>query len=246
MNSWQLFDCWAPVSSEWSKWAKPILFAQSEPPAMLSSRVEYTNELNLKFDPALAVILDLPGVESIAAGMQLARRGFRPVPLFNGASSLSEVVKTFEIRQCLADTGAELSTLPLNPLAPPVFLLDAMRDGNGTQPRPGGFDNRWMVFPQDFPSARHLAGRGIHRVVLVMTSGRTAPKEDLAHVLLRYQETGLELSLLSPGAGATVATLHVSKPPHYRLLWQRALAILGLRRNSAGGFGSVIPQPTSG
>lgn len=246
MNSWQLFDCWAPVTSEWSKWAKPVLFAQSEPPALLTARAEFASELNLPFDPGLAVILDLPGVESIGVAMQLARKGFRPVPLFNGASSLSEVVKTSQIRQRLADTGLELATLPLNPQAPPVFLLDARRDGGGTQPRPGGFDNRWMVFPQDFPSARHLAGRGIHQVVLVQETGRTAPREDLAHVLLRYQEAGLALSSLPAGTSAAPAPLQVSKPPQYRRLWQRALAMLGLRRNSAGGFGSVIPQPSSG
>jgi len=246
MNSWQLFDCWAPVSSEWSKWAKPILFAQSEPPTMMPPHAELASDFSLPFDPGLAVILDLPGVESIAAGLQLARKGFRPVPLFNGASSLSEVVKTSEIRRLLAAAGPELAALPLNPLAPPVFLLDALRDGRGTQPRPGGFDNRWMVFPQDFPSARHLAGRGIHQVVLVQEIDRTAPREDLAHVLMRYQEAGLRLSLLPAAAGAAPAPLHVSKPPQYRLLWHRALAMLGLRRNSAGGFGSVIPQPTSG
>jgi hypothetical protein len=246
MNSWQLFDCWAPVSSEWSRWAKPILFAQSEPPAIGLSRAEFASELKLTFDPGLAVILDLPGVESIAVGLQLARKGFRPVPLFNGASSLSEIVKTSQVRQLLADTGPELATLPLNPLAPPVFLLDALRDGNGIQPRPGGFDNRWMVFPQDFPSARYLAGRGIHRIVLVQEIGRNAPREDLAHVLLRYQEAGLALSSLPAIASADPAPLHVARPPQYRLLWQRALAMLGLRRNSAGGFGSVIPQPTSG
>jgi hypothetical protein len=37
----------------------------------------------------------------------------------------------------------------------------------------------------------------------------------------------------------------VAKPKRFRSIWYRLLAIAGLRRNSAGGFGSVVPQPSS-
>jgi hypothetical protein len=29
-------------------------------------------------------------------------------------------------------------------------------------------------------------------------------------------------------------------------VWYRALVVLGLRRNSSGGFGSIVPTPSSG
>jgi hypothetical protein len=40
------------------------------------------------------------------------------------------------------------------------------------------FDNQWMVFPQDFPSARFLVERKIKRVTLVQAE-KTQPSEDL-------------------------------------------------------------------
>ena len=32
----------------------------------------------------------------------------------------------------------------------------------------------------------------------------------------------------------------------FRRAWYRALTLSGLRRNNAGGFGAVIPMPSSG
>jgi hypothetical protein len=40
--------------------------------------------------------------------------------------------------------------------------------------------------------------------------------------------------------------LRVNRPSNFKTLWYRALAMMGLRRNSAGGFGSVIPELASG
>ena len=38
----------------------------------------------------------------------------------------------------------------------------------------------------------------------------------------------------------------VARPSRFRRSWYRALAALGLRRSSAGGFGAVIPESTAG
>jgi len=40
--------------------------------------------------------------------------------------------------------------------------------------------------------------------------------------------------------------LEVRKPRWYRALWYRALVALRYRRNSAGGFGAVVPVPSQG
>jgi hypothetical protein len=48
------------------------------------------------------------------------------------------------------------------------------------------------------------------------------------------------------GHGGLPQPLQVRKPSKFRHLWYRALVLLRLRRNSAGGFGSVIPMPSSG
>src|SRR5438045_2558006 len=63
----------------------------------------------------------------------------------------------------------------------------------GTRPADKGtFDNRWMVFPQDFPSARFLVGQGIRHALLVQKD-RAEPQDDLAHSLLRWQEGGIKV-----------------------------------------------------
>jgi len=114
----------------------------------------------------------------------------------------------------------------------------------GKTPSPGQFDNRWMVFPQDFPSASLLLAHGIRRVVVVEPAGR-APAEDLVHVLLRYQQAGIEVLIESLDAPGHPRPAKLARPSWFRAMFYRALVVLRLRRNSAGGFGAV-PQPTRG
>jgi hypothetical protein len=38
--------------------------------------------------------------------------------------------------------------------------------------------------------------------------------------------------------------MEVDRPSAFRSLFYRALTLVGLRRNSAGGFGSIVPQPS--
>ncbi|HYU33068.1 MAG TPA: hypothetical protein VEW48_12980 [Thermoanaerobaculia bacterium] len=248
MDSAELFDVWAPAGAAWSPWAKPVLFAAQpslpppEPVAPMAEAAPLLPRFQLTGSPA--VVVDLPGARSVQAGLALAREGFRPVPLYNGSDhpaalvSVQPIVREFE-------TGAgSLAGLRLSPDAPPAFLLDAERQ----TPRggvPGRYDNRWLVFPQDFPSASFLRSRQISRVVLLQEPGSPQPAEDLAHVLRRWQEAGLEIFLTHPGEGSSPVPLQVEKPSRFRDLSYRALAVLGLRRNSAGGFGSVIPLPSS-
>ena len=54
------------------------------------------------------------------------------------------------------------------------------------------FDNRWKTFPQDYPSARLLRERGIHKAIVVQEKVGEA-REDLKYVLLRWQEAGIEI-----------------------------------------------------
>lgn len=248
MNDSELFDVWAPADSVWSRWAKPVLFADRDrgpsPPAPPGE--VFLPELRLPLDPQTAVVVDLPGARSVLTGLTLARQGFRPVPLFNGAHHGSALVDTASIVSLLQAGAGELARPTLRPEAPPAFLLDAKRLAPGATAKPGKFDNRWIVFPQDFPSASFLRSRQIRRV-LVVFAGAAEPASDLAHVLLRWQEGGLEL--LAADLDAAIGgprPLRVQPPSGFRQLWYRALAAVGLRRNSAGGFGSVIPTPSSG
>jgi len=199
-------------------------------------------------DSGCAIILDLPGPGAVWVGMALSRHGYRPVPLYNGVRGpildTSSMVKVDEIVAALQAVEEALKALQLPPAAPPVFLLDSKRLAGGNTPDPGAFDNRWSVFPQDFPSANLLMYHGIRSAILVQDTCKDPPN-DLAHVLRRWQDAGMQI--LSAGAydQAAPEAIKVQKPASFRALWYAALVIAGLRRNSAGGFGALAPVPGS-
>ncbi|MES1243181.1 MAG: hypothetical protein ABUT39_16330 [Acidobacteriota bacterium] len=262
MDGSQLFEVWAPEDSVWSRWAKPALFAGGpqvlEPavsaPAMPAMPVHPVDPVappgsgsysQAPFDPWTAFVVDMPGERSVEIGMALARTGYRPVPLFNTAYHQFAIVPVYPILKRLRDGAEELQGLAIPSDAPPVFLLDAKRLEPGAPPEPGKFDNRWAVFPQDFPSANFLLSNNVRRVVLLQEERlQGAPRTDLAHVLLRWQEAGVEIYAQDPDGTMSPRPVQVAKPSAFRSLFYRALTLSGLRRSSAGGFGSVIPIPS--
>jgi hypothetical protein len=249
MDLRQLYETWAPPDSVWSPWAKPALFTEPFPEvAGQAGPIETAPEgARTPSEPSAAFVVDLLGSRSVEVGLALARGGWRPVPLFNTAPHAHAVVAVGDIQSRLAAGAAELASLPITPQAPPAFLLDANRRTATAPMIPGNFDNRWIVFPQDFPSANFLLGHGVHRVVLLQPAARgSQPLPDLAHALLRWQEAGLELSRQDPDAGETRQPLQVDRPSSFRSLLYRALALAGLSRSFAGGFGARIPTPGSG
>ena len=273
MKPSELYKLWAPEDSIWSKWAKPVLFADEmitragPNPAAASTNIFLPSvrddmtgrdepdpaapapllsaDLAPAADGGTAIILDLPGAGAVQQGLALSQRGFRPVPLFNGVAGPSALINVAPIIFALQAAADALAGLQLPAGAPPVFLLDVLRSGGGASARPGMFDNRWYAFPQDFPSANFLRSRGIGAVVLGQ-AGAVLPQNDLAHVLLRWQEAGLNLFSWKLNDQTPPAPLQVQRPARFRALWYQALALAGLRRNSTGGFGGVVPEPSSG
>jgi hypothetical protein len=79
----------------------------------------------------------------------------------------------------------------------------------------------------------------------LVQKGQLEPRDDLKHVLRRWQEAGLEIRALDKQSPEGSQAIDVPKPSRFKAFWHRAQAILGLRRNSAGGFGSFIPEPSS-
>jgi hypothetical protein len=267
MTPEQLYSIWAPEGSVWSQWVLPVPFAQltcpdsAPPPTVPEFNLDW---LPFENAPDLAVVVDLPGGDAIHYGLALLERGFRPVPVIDGSpgpdrhvifptdpsSSRGDNYKSagiVDMRGLLLALcwGAEsLRQNRLAPQAPPAFLVDSKRMGAVPYVIESAFDNRWMVFPQDFPSGRYLRDRGIRRVVLVHDTFLKQPQEDLAHVLLRWQQGGIAIESKSAHFGDAPAPIQVSRPSRFRAVWYRALAILGLRRNDAGGFGGYPPDPS--
>jgi hypothetical protein len=208
-------------------------------------------------EPDLAVVIDLPGEQSARLGLSLAMRGFRPVPVIDGSpgpdflgivsgamlagsSVVANRSVAVDMRQlirwlCIGAAGLPSFNIALN--ARPVFLLDSMRTGAATGVGPEIFDNRWKTFPQDFPSARFLNEQRISRVLLIQAC-LEQPGEDLAHVLLRWQEGGIVIHAARADDLGASQLIRVHRPGLFRSLWYRALALIGLKRSASGGFGA--------
>jgi hypothetical protein len=267
MKPEEVYLAWAPPDSIWPPWAIPVLFAHIIcVPFDVEKELAGVDALSDGFshESDLAVVVDLPGADAIRMGLALALRGFRPVPVIDGSpgpdilgtsqpvfagnpltTSLgSTAVDMRQTMRWLCIGAALLPTLKIAANAAPVFLLDALRTGRAPIPEREVFDNRWKTFPQDFPSARFLKEHGIRRALLIQdVSGQ--PCEDLAHVLLRWQEEGISIYAAGAAAPNSMESIRVNRPSRFRSLWHRALALIGLRRGVEGRFGAW-PQSSSG
>jgi hypothetical protein len=278
MRREQIFEAWVPPDGPWSLWARPILFAQMpdphEEPAHAGGLVAASPWLGR--DPSwvpgagegAVVVVDLRGEHSVLMGLALAGCGYRPVPLYNACTGPAEVIDQGPILRHLRAGAPYLASLTLPAAAPPAFLLDWRRMKPEGPVAPGVFDNRWQVFPQDFPSAGLLRARGFTRAVLVQDSERRTrdagtpsqhiveatwpatpgrgPQQDLAHVLRRWQDAGMAIESKDLAVAGLPVPITVDRPPRYRATWYRVLALLGLRRCLGGGFGGIVPSPRHG
>jgi hypothetical protein len=240
----QTFATWTPPGVLWSEWAKPVAFVNAhEVTAAAPAGAEL--QLPMAIDSSSVVIADLPGAEAVQAGLQLAQRGFCPVPLFNGTSGPSAAIDVQPITRALIAGAESLKLRTIAPAAPPAFLLDARRRGEGLALKPGTYDNRWVTLPQDFPSGALLVSRGF-RTATLLQRGNVPVQPDLAHVLRRWQDHGITLRKIDVATGQTTDNVTIPKPSGFRLAWYAMIALLGLRRSNVGGFGSAIPEQTSG
>jgi hypothetical protein len=260
MTKEEIFSIWAPDDSPWSRWVKPVLFAHLD--SALAHMPVREVAVDVSWSPPLdgnvALVLDLPGAEGVWTGVALASRGYRPVPLYNALPLpfgerlfdplTGRAVAAVDVAPILAALrqGAEkLAQVKLPLDAPPVFLLDASRQGAGVRMQPDEFDNRSISFTTDFPSANFLASRGIQRVRLVQMD-RAEPQADLAHSLRRWQDGGLKLERMRLDLPSQSEFFEIARPSWYGAMFQRVLSSIGFRRSSAGGFGAWIADSSAG
>ena len=212
--------------------APPDTFGLAPPPVAQAPVPAGPADASWAPDPAgeTAVIVDLPDVTSVAMGLALARRGYRPVPVFNGNDGPGALIELAALRAAIAAGAAELTSLGLVDDASPAFLVDSRRAGKGLVASPGKFDNRWLVFPQDFPSGNLLRSRGIRRAIVCQLG--TAIPDDLKHILLRWQEAGITIAVRDDQARAGLVDVTVEKPGMFRSFFYRLSALMRFRRNS--------------
>ena len=250
MSPSELFELWAPNDRVWSQWAKPVLFTYCVTGVPFTPQPVEWPKLDAPNDRNSALIIDLPRALAVDYGIAAARDGYWPVPLFNCAFGPNAVLNVGTLIDRLALAASELQNTIVPPDAPPAFLLDSKRMNPEGALLPGNFDNRYVILPQDFPSAGFLKAHGITRAIWIFRRipglGLSEnPRDDLAHVLRRWQDAGIEIYGTNLEDHRT-EPLQIAKPSWFRSIFYRAFAMTGLRRNSTGGFGGIIPQPSSG
>ncbi|MCC7407771.1 MAG: hypothetical protein IT442_06840 [Phycisphaeraceae bacterium] len=256
MNAEIVYQTWAPKDSPWSVWAKPVLFAamgrghgyalsMSPWPALPAGDLSWAEDRL----GDTGVVVNLDGTDAVRKGLALMEKGYRPVPVFNGAPSYDspEVRGVRPVIEALLAGTVKVAeeAEKLAPGAPPAFLIDSRRTRADVASQPGMFDNRWIVFPQDFPSATYLRSAGISRMVVVQ-HGTWELTEDLRHVLLRWQEGGVRIEVWRTDVPPPPREVQVRRPRGFRWMWARLLMMLAYRVNAAGGFGSRIPYQNQG
>ena len=265
MNKEEAYSVWAPDACVWCKWVKPVLFAYltESTPALGDAEPEGLGKSIPAASPETGLVIDLDGPRGVFFGMRLARKGYRPVPLYNacpqphlpaspqrpaheGSRVLEEglhpqryepVVDVAPLVSALGSSTEELRRLDLPGYAPPAFLLDARRRGEGKKASVGMFDNRSVIFPSDFPSAEFLKSRGITRMVVFLEAG--APQFDLAAVLREWQAAGIDIRSQIAGLTWDPSPLALPKPSWLQKAWFWLRAHLDVRKNPSGGYGAI-------
>ena len=81
--------------------------------------------------------------------------------------------------------------------------------------------------------------------MLVQNSG-DQPQLDLAHVLRRWQQGGIAIQLKRMDTPGPPVPSEIARPSWFGAMFQRALALVGLRRGEAGGFGAWVADTSAG
>lgn len=255
MESQTAYGIWAPRTSIWSAWAKPVLFAHLPTKGSLPSLAPANTSWVSSVSRRSAIVVDLPGVESVAMGLALAELGYRPVPLFNACpptpaadpetGSPLAVVDVDSILTALVEGCDRLRQIRLLDDAPPAFLIDALRQQPAQPVGEGLFDNRSVVFVTDFPSANFLIAQGIQQVILVRQQVQELER-DLAYALRTWEKAGIELQAAALLDSTQLRSLRLPQMNWLTGLWIGLRAGLNFRRNRSGGFGNFVPESSGG
>jgi hypothetical protein len=190
--------------------------------------------------PGTWVILDLPGSETVEAGAWLITTGGQPVCTFDNWPHEKGLLRAEHLLAALlrwATTVAE-ARASLTSDAPPVWICDSQRLGSRTG-QPGEFDNRYYLDDSLLPGAALLKTVAIVRVVYVTSDVQELPVLDLEEYFADLRRAGLELLHVDLAAGLDATPLAARTTP-------RQPPRSGFRRSAAGGFGTEVPQPSSG
>lgn len=194
MTGKDIFKIWAPVDAKWTEWVRPVPFVSLDDSSRKNTVYNFIiPKINYISKPLTdtAIIIDLPGYESISEGLALAQIGFRPIPLYNGTNEQKgamALVDNHAIASALIWGVAELKKIEIGSNASPVFLLDSNRT-HRFKMSSSVFDNSWDIYDQDMPSAEYFMNNGINKIIVRSEK----VQKDLNKILYKFQQKGITI-----------------------------------------------------
>ena len=194
MNKKQIYNIWAPSTSKWSNWVKPIAFITLDSNQKIYEIINYNipkiNYLD-KYLENTIIIIDTKADNAIKEAIALANIGYRPIPLFNGTNAPLNATATcnnYLIAPYLIWGAKQLTKIKIKKDANPVFILDINRL-NRKKINKTIFDNSWDIYDQDLPSYKYLLNNKINKIII--KSDYIA--KDLKKILYNYQKNNIQI-----------------------------------------------------
>lgn len=189
----ETYQIWAPYGKKWVEWVRPVPFIEihTQKKGYYVSPLSTSKQIEIKADGKTAIIVDLPGQDSIEMGLTLANKGYRPIPIFNGVEEQEGARATTDnqsIDTALFYGAKILEQISLSDDAPPAFLLDTNRLQR-CKIDDSIFDNSWDIYPQDIPSARYFKSQGIENIIVICDG----ISRDLKKILHDLKKKGLQI-----------------------------------------------------
>jgi hypothetical protein len=187
-------------------------------------------------------ILDLPGPAAVeAAAWLVTSADCQPVCTFDNWPHPRGVLRA---EQTLAELLRWATTVAearprLRPESPPLWVCDSERLGS-RRASPGQFDNRYYLDDSILPGPATLRRAGVARVVYVTMGGESVPLLDLEGYFAELLAAGLPL------LHAELEHPDLEPRPFAAPKKPRRVNTSSYRRSSAGGFGTEVPEPSSG
>ena len=195
MRGKEIYKIYAPNGAKWTDWIRPVPFVAIDTynRKPIADWMERKAMFLKNYQQDTAIFVDLPGKESIEFSIDLAYKGYRPIPIFNGTDEQpgsQATTNTYLIESCLINGSEKLKNIKLNNNANPAFLLDSYRT-NRYRAKESIFDNSWDLYKQDIPSAEYFKQNGITKIIIV----GDAIQRDLKKIFLKFQEKGIDIYL---------------------------------------------------
>ena len=193
MTNKEIFKIWAPYGKRWTDWVRPVAFISMKQPLkpFIPSQICLPVLDNFANNKNTAIIIDLNGEKSVEAGILLAKKQYRPVPIYNGTAEQHNARATTDnhsIQAALLWGAKILQNTNIPDDAPPAFLTDTNRLQREKIDR-SVFDNSWDVYHQDLPTENYFLENGISQILVI---SRAVPK-DLRKIFAKHPQKKLSI-----------------------------------------------------